>query len=121
MIPERYRNDSEDFEPLTISQDERNILSDLFAQTTEKNIEYGQGIANGVSTEVFTSGEKNKVQIPNDILTLPNLHLLHSHTNETPLSGDDFGLLVRYNVERISVVSKNRNVFSVWIGSGEHL
>ncbi len=119
MIPERYKDDFTDFEPLTIGREERAALDDLHRRAIAGEVEYGQGRTGGRFTEVFTSGKPNGVQIPKDILSAPGLCLYHAHTNVTPLSADDFKLLTGDNIERVSVVTRNGDVYSAWIGGGE--
>ena len=118
MIPKEYEGNFEDFEPLTIGPEEQAALVDLRRRTSDRGIEFGQGRTSEGFTRVFTSDDPNGVQIPEDVLTAPGLHLYHAHTNVTPLSASDFRLLTRENVESVTVITSDQSVFVASIGNG---
>ena len=117
-MPFRYINDFEDFNALSINGEERAALIKLSNLSKETNVEYGQAISGDNLSRVFTSEDKSRVDIPNDVITMANLHLMHSHTNVTPFSAKDFRHMCRENVVRISVITGDDSIFSVSIGNG---
>ncbi|MDR0249509.1 MAG: hypothetical protein LBI44_07670 [Oscillospiraceae bacterium] len=85
--------------------------------------EHGAAIIDGKLYE-FTSGFGNKVKIPESVADTVNndnvksVHLLHSHTNDTPHSMTDLEKLLVDKVDRISVIAHNGDTFSVYVGHG---
>lgn len=118
MIPERYKDDFTDFEPLTLGSEEREALDSVHKLALESGFEHGQVRTERGFSEIFTSRDHNKVGIPEKFKTANHLDLYHSHTNVTPLSAQDFALLTRENVNSVSVIAINGDVYSVSIGNG---
>lgn len=118
VIPERYKDDFTDFEPLQLEPEERTVLENLHKYAAESGFEYGQARTEKGFSTAFTSGERNEVGIPIEFRDAKQIDLYHSHTNVTPLSAQDFGLLTRENVNSVFVVTANGDVFSVKIGDG---
>lgn len=122
IIPKQYTGDFHDYEELRLSNLERSSFELLHQNALKHGVEYGVVIANGIASELFTSNEKDKVYIPEDLLhTNDIVRILHSHTNETPPSIKDLKYLTHPKVEEIGVIAINGDVYMVSVGNGEKI
>ncbi len=119
VIPEKYRDDFTDFEPLTLEPEEKEALAGLRRLSDESGFEYGQAKTEKGFSKVFTSSIDNGVEVPKEFLDGRSVRLFHAHTNVTPLSGMDFRLLTNPGVNRMTVIASNGDVFSVCVGDGD--
>ena len=92
------------FDTLALTETEKEILKDLRRMADESGAEYGCALFSDWTSEMFTSGEENRVVVPASVLG-KKVALYHSHTNDTLLSLSDFRLLLNENVVKICVIS----------------
>lgn len=111
VAPTQFERNYEDFEPLTITCEEREILSCLRQLATVNNVEYCQVSVGGAWSEPFTSGIYYKVAVDKTLTKEPHTNLYHAHTNSTCLSAEDLMLLTNPNIEKIAVVTRSGDVF----------
>jgi hypothetical protein len=122
-VPKEYRGKFDDFIPLSISEREKGILLNLLDVSKTDGFEHGAVVVGGELYE-FTSGIADKVSIPEDVRSMidaapeRSVHLLHNHTNETPHSATDLEWVLNAGVDRISVVTHSKSVYSVYVGDG---
>lgn len=116
--PADLRNDFSEFKPLELTLNETEALSTLKRFSGESGYEYGIIIdKNGDISDPFTSKLADKVGF--DLGQYGDgLSLLHSHTNETPPSTEDFAKFVNAKVDRIMSVAVNGDSYSVSINGG---
>ena len=119
VIPEKYKDDFTDFEPLTLEPEEKEALAGLRKMSDENGFEYGQAKTDEGFSKVFTSAISNAVEVPEKFLDGRSVELFHAHTNVTPLSSMDFRLLTHPGVKRMTVIASNGDVFSVCVGDGD--
>ena len=117
-IPEKFVGDFADFNELTIQEQEKVALREMKEITARSGFEYGKIIHEGGETRYFTSKMESSVKIPDNLSSMKGAHVLHTHSNVTPFSAKDFRLLTRDNVERLTVIAGNGDVYSVTIGEG---
>ena len=84
----------------------------------QTGFEHGAVVVNGNVSDSFSSGSASGVQVPEEYLTMPDVMLLHSHTNDTVLSGSDFAFLLRDNMAGVAVKTRAGEVFKVSVGNG---
>ncbi|MBQ9611530.1 MAG: hypothetical protein IJV14_02930 [Lachnospiraceae bacterium] len=118
QIPEEYVGNYDDFAEITLDQQERDQLSRLRELSDESGFEYGSVVFGSNNPEPFTSNSDQHVVVPEEYADQPGLRIFHAHTNDTPFSGKDFEWLTRENVEKISVIAGNGDVFVSYIGYG---
>lgn len=118
-IPAYLVNDFSDFQPLTISHEEKEILKTLHNLSINNNYEYAQIISENTQSEILSNNEFGRVRIPIDDATGDKLNVLHAHTNDTPLSAKDLTFLLNNRVEKVEVITRNGDVFNAQIGTGE--
>ena len=107
-----------DFCPLTLTDEEIHLLKNLRRLSDETGVEYGQLRNKYGFSNPYTSHDKNSVAVHFDPQDESFVCLYHSHINETLFSRQDYSLLIAHNVARISVITSNCEVFSVYIGDG---
>lgn len=116
--PEEYSHNYDDFNQLTISDEEREKLSELHRLSRESGYEYGVIIENGVEHEPETSYNPDRVRVSLESISNEHAYVLHSHTGNTPPSAIDLEKLVNERIDKIEVVTDNEDVFAVFIGDG---
>ena len=122
-VPEEYAGKYDDFQPLSFSERDREVLEGLYEKSQKDGFEHGAAMIDGKVYE-FTSDLKDKVAIPDDAKKLidaapeKSVHLYHSHTNATPHSKTDIQRLLHENVDKVSVIAYNKDAYSVYIGDG---
>lgn len=117
-IPSFMEGDFDDCHPLTISEEDRNTFSRIHEKVMESGYEYGEIITPSrvVPCESDLSG---LVQMKTDGIDEYGLKLYHGHTNDTlPSEIDLFRLVWDEKVNEIGVVSRNKDVFRVYVGDG---
>ena len=124
-ISKEFADRFKDFKELSLMEREKEVLESLHKKSRADGFEHGAIIIAGDSNIYkFSSKLKDKVRIPEREIHLINsaieksVHLFHSHTNITPHSTVDFEWLLNKNIDRVSVISYNKDVFSVWVGDG---
>jgi len=116
--PEKYKDNFEDYSKLTITDEERKILNELYEASKKDGLEHGVIIVNGERFDTFEN-YSNKVRVPPEaeeaMINAPNnsVHMMHSHTNDTLPSAKDIQYLLNEKVFRISVITNDLNVFSI--------
>ena len=110
------QDDFEDFNPLDLTDTEESALRDLFNESHKTETESLIKIVNGKRTEMITSHTENMVAVGT---IAPGTTLLHSHTNDTPLSVKDLEHLLNINVDKVGVVSYNGDAWIAYVGSGD--
>lgn len=100
-----------------MSKSERSAASRLRELSEGSGHEYGVFIKGNNVGEPFTSGLADKVMFDASGIE-PGTSLFHSHTNEMPLSTQDFSLLLNENVEKIGNITRNNDVFVASVGYG---
>lgn len=100
-----------------MSKSERSAASRLRELSEGSGHEYGVFIKGNNVGEPFTSGLADKVMFDASGIE-PGTSLFHRHTNEMPLSTQDFSLLLNENVEKIGNITRNNDVFVASVGSG---
>lgn len=116
-VPAFIKGDYSDFEQLRLSRDEIEIIQELDALTEENNAEYGRVIYNDRVSEIFTSGSPHHVNIPLEPDAI-EASVYHTHTNVTPPSRKDFEWILKPQVGKFGVKTKNGDVFTVEVGDG---
>lgn len=111
-------NTFEGFDELSISTEEIVVLKTLNNLSYKNGYEYGASYNTNGFNEPFTSKEKNKVAIPNDVYIGEEIRLYHSHTNNTSFSREDLSLLLNPKIAKIVVITPLGAVFSVMRGNG---
>ena len=124
-IPKIYDNNYLiDLEELELSELELELCKELVRRTKQDEKEHGTAIQHGVVVMndgrefYYTSGRRDSIDLPTEILTIANLSdsnliLLHSHPDNLPPSRSDVEQLLRIGVSSIIVVGKNNLVFKV--------
>ena len=97
--PKEYDGNSDDYEPLNLSDTERKGLGSLRSATASSGHEYSVVIDGGNVGELHTDGLPDTVRVPLDGYS-GGLTVLHSHTNATTLSAQDFKLLLNPKIEK---------------------
>lgn len=118
VIPSLYVGNYDDFEELTLDEEERAVLKQLRTLTDDTEAEYGIAWTKEGFSKPFTSGLFGKVQIPEEYLDEKEVSFYHAHTNDTLLSGGDFSHLTRENVSKVVVSTKNGDIFAASVGDG---
>lgn len=117
-IPKSYVRNYQDFEKLSLSKDEKQLLSDLLSLSQESGFEYGQIVYKGGKTKPFTDRNPTRVTFPKSVYKEEELCFFHAHTNITTLSMKDLSVLTHPGVNSVAVVSANGDVFVARIGNG---
>ena len=117
-IPKEYMGNYVDFSELTIDGQGIGALRSLRDIADQTGFEYGVVRSAKGQSDPFTSELPDKIEIPSEYLGQEHIELFHAHTNSTVLSSTDLSLLLRNNVDRISVITKGREVYSASIGEG---
>ena len=120
-IPEQYRGVFDDYDDLVLTESEKAVFEELYKRTHADGSEYGAVIVNVEASELFSSGEANRVYIDENMLHTSGTKIYHSHTNETPPSIQDLKYLTHPNVDEIGVISSNGDVYIVSVGFGEKI
>lgn len=115
--PLSVKGDFSEYSPLELEQSEIELLKQLHNFAVDTNNEYGMAIYDGGQTDYITDNKHNDVTIvfPKDA---KNVRLLHSHTDDSPLSHIDLSALVKDNISGTTNISINNDVWSVRIGNG---
>ena len=118
MPPTEYDGNFSDYQELSLSAIEEQTFKSLRSASDNSGFEYGAVIENGKASEIFTSNNDNAVQI--DISKFGSgLTVLHSHTNATPFSAQDFRYLLNEQVSKIGVIGSNGDAYTCYIGYGD--
>lgn len=117
-IPSNMVDNFSDFAKLDLNVTEKNILKELNNKSIENQFEYGKIIYKEGETDILTSKLHDRVELPIEETEGTDLFVLHSHTNETPLSSVDFYPLVLEKVNRIGVISENGDVWIADVSDG---
>lgn len=117
-IPSNIVDNFSDFAKLDLNVTEKNILKELNNKSIENQFEYGKIIYKEGETDILTSKLYDRVELPIEETEGTDLFVLHSHTNETPLSSVDFYPLVLEKVNRIGVISGNGDVWIADVSDG---
>ena len=117
-IPKSMIGDFSDYAPLELSQREQEILEELHRNSIENRFEYGKIYYNEGETDLLSNQLYDKVALPVEQTEGTDLHVFHSHTNDTPPSSADFKPLAVEKVDRIGVISNNGDTWVVEIGDG---
>lgn len=107
-----------DFRPLTLSAEEIHVIRILRQLSDSTGHEYGIWQNSLGFSDFFTSGLPDKIRIPEIAYCHGPVRIYHSHTNNTLFSRNDYLLLLRPEVERISVVSSDGEIQSAFTGDG---
>lgn len=118
QVPKKYDGNFEDFSELSFTKSEREQLLELRKLSDDSGFEYGSIVYKGGTVSAYTSGYNNKLEIAEEVLQQKEIHLYHSHTNDTLLSLKDLQLLTHENIDRVSVIAKNGDMFSAYVGEG---
>ena len=116
--PKEYEHNYNDFDELQLSEHERKSLEHLWTLSQENGFEYGMIIEEGVASEPKTNYDPNKVLIPDELITKDHTTILHCHTGNTPLSAVDLRRMTNEKVDKVGVVTDNKDVFTVALGDG---
>ncbi len=110
MIPDGICGNFDDFEELSLSENERESLSNLNKLSRRDGFEHGVFFRDGHQVgDPFDSSSKNRVNV--DVSKIPSdTSIFHSYTNETPSSTQDFSFLLDERVEKIGIIAYNRDV-----------
>ena len=118
MPPTEYDGNFSDYQELSLSAIEEQTFKSLRSASDNSGFEYGAVIETGKASEIFTSNNDNAVQI--DISKFGSgLTVLHSHTNATPFSAQDFRYLLNEQVSKIGVIGSNGDTYTCYIGYGD--
>lgn len=116
-VPERYRDNYDDFEELQADKTTTSALKNLRNKSRESGKEYAVVVQNGKASEVFTSGAEDSVGVSLDNYR-GSVEVYHSHTNVTPPSAKDFAILLNPKVEKFGNIAYNSDAFIVSVGGG---
>jgi hypothetical protein len=123
-ISPELMDDFADYEQLSATEEELQAFRELNALAVETDNEHGMVFFGDSPTEAFTSGLHGIVKIPDDIsrkmdgAPANSVTVFHSHTKNTPPSGDDLHQFLRQSVAKIGVVSYNGDVYVIKVGDG---
>lgn len=117
-IPSSFEGNYDDFRPLELNDSEIEALKELNSLAKEDGYEYAQVLYEDHDSAPFTSGYPDRVRIKLDEIEGDNLRLLHSHTNVTPLSREDFSYLCNERVLEVGNVAINGDAFVARVGDG---
>lgn len=109
-IPDGY-DDFSEFHSLNISHDQIKQFNSIRKLSDENGYEYGVGYLNGKWEEPFTSENIGNVTIPKKYFDNIDSVVFHSHTNATMFSAEDIGFLVTNKIQKIGVITSNKDVF----------
>lgn len=116
--PKEYEHNFDDFTELNIGEQERQELINLKELSEKTGFEYGIIIEDGVLHEPETSKEPGRVKVAIESIKQEHSTVLHSHTGDTPLSAVDLEKLTHEKIDKVGVVTDNKDVFTVAIGDG---
>ena len=117
-IPQYLEGDFSDFSPLSISDEEREMLRELHEMSMEDRTEHGKIILQNGNVIECHSNSPDGVQMPISDIDEIGIKMYHSHTNDTPQSSMDLSKLLIGKVDEVGVVTNNRDVFIARIGDG---
>ena len=117
-VPKEYENNYDDFIPLDISHETKTHLAQLHKLAQENGFEYAQIIHDGNPGDIITSEDPNGVKVEITEEDGFGLSLLHSHTNETPLSRKDFRYFCNDQVDYVENIAINGDIFLASVGNG---
>lgn len=117
--PASMIGDYRDFSPLSLSKAEKASLLDLRDRAAQTHCEHAQILVDDVPGDVVTSGLYGTVRIPTEsIPDKGHVTVFHSHTNDTPLSAQDFSFLTNERIDKVGCIAHNGDVFIASIGDG---
>lgn len=116
--PADARDDFYDFKELDISDDERKTLEELRRLADEDDYEHGKTYyhADNEWSEPVDNKNHSGVNVPMD--RNQQMSLYHSHTDDSLPSPQDVTALIDPRINRIGVITKNRDVWVIDIGAG---
>ena len=117
-IPEEIQGKFEDFKSLAISEEEKKELASLRALSASSGYEHATIYLSDGTTRRVTSEISDKVQIELKSEDGKGIQIFHSHTNVTPLSGNDFRFLCSEQVDTIGNIAINGDTYICRLGSG---
>ena len=117
-IPNNMIGNFIDYEKLELNEHEKGSIKELHNKAIENQFEYGKIIYKEGETDILTSKFYDKVELPIEETKGTDLFVLHSHTNDTPLSSVDFNPLTLDKVNRVGVISGNGDVWIVDVSDG---
>lgn len=113
--PKSMEGNYEDFQQLTLSEQERKAFALLHEKALNSNNEYGIiETAEGFS-DPFSSDIHGRVYIDLSEYS-DHLSAFHSHTDDSLFSSSDFSLLGRAKIDRIGLVTRNGDLFTAELG-----
>ncbi len=116
-VPGKMDGDFSDFQELTLTDDEEKALLSIHGESEKTGNECAIILTKNGTSGIITSGVRDGVGV--DISAYKdNVTLLHSHTNDTPLSAQDFAKLLNSKVEKIGSIAHNKDVYLAYVGSG---
>ena len=122
-MPKEYIGNFDDFQPLSLTEQDTEVLENLYNASQSDGFEHGAALIDGELHE-FTSSLESKVRVQGNVKQLINaapdrsVRLYHSHTNATPHSITDFQWLLDEKIDRIIVIAYNGDAYSVSVGNG---
>ena len=88
-----------DYNPLTLNEREVKVLGELNRLSKENSCEHARVFLDNNWSELFSSDECSRVEIPIDCLKSSSC-IYHSHTNSTSFSTQDLVILIKYDIEK---------------------
>ena len=112
-IPEKYDGDFSDYNELSLTEAELDVMLTLHKMSEKDGIEHLIVIKDGVASKPYDSGLEGRVKVPDSEMDGSNIKLFHSHTNATPLSQADLQKFTRKNVTSVGVIAVNGDTYVV--------
>lgn len=116
--PKYLQGNYEDFNPLHISNSERELLTELKEMSDADGFEHGVIIKKNGEKQLCHSNNANAVEMPISSIDEKGLKLYHSHTNDTPHSITDLSRLLEEKVDEVGVATRSGDAFTVSVGNG---
>ena len=117
-IPASVKGIFEDFRELTISEEEKKELISIRDLSESTGYEYAAVRLSDGTVDRKTSYLPDKVYINITSDDGSGIQILHSHTNVTPLSGNDFKFLCNEQVDSIGNIAINGDTYICRVGNG---
>ena len=112
-IPDKLKNNFDDYEKLEISDYEKKILLDLRKYSDNNGVEAIKVIYEGGETEICSNQLYGKVKIPNDVIGKKHIRIYHSHTDVSAMSMADMIKLTDANVDAVVLINKAYYVYVI--------
>lgn len=116
--PSSLDGDYYDFKTLSLEPEAIKLCNELNELSKRSDFEYGKIVFPGADTNVFTDNKHSSIDFHLKGIDSKQIELFHSHTDDSLPSAADLRSFIDERVQRIGVISINKDVWVVEIGQG---